>query len=1229
MTGVLTSEAGTRQPAGWPAAVDWSTSGVGYLSGTFTSGTNELVAVLSAGNTVEQVIEVSNVAPSPTIISISEPQEEGTAITVTATATDPAGVNDTLTYTWSVLKGDVAYASASGVDMTEYTFTPDDNGSYAVSLTVSDEDGGSATVESTVEVSNVAPRSLSIVSISEPQEEGTAITVTATATDPAGVNDTLTYTWSVLKGDVAYASASGVDMTEYTFTPDDNGSYAVSLTVSDEDGGSATVGSIIAVSSVAPSVAISGATAVDEGTSYSLTLTASDPVDDTISAWEVNWGDGIETVAADYGLGGNSVRAFNSTTGLWETVTIASHVYPDGDTVVSGGPTVRTITATATDEDGGPYVASPVGGIVVTVSDVAPTTTLAGNATSAEASSYQLTLGLVQDPGTDAVSAYFIDWGDGSDPDGDGQTGQWIQAAALPGNRIVSHVYADDSTPVGPTRVIKLGLLNEDGFFADVTTKNVTVTNAAPTVAQFNGPSTANESAGATFVFLNPTDVSAADRAVGYTYRLLDGTGAVLAETTVASTASVVSLSIPGSLLSDGPRDLTVIGRIVDKDGGHTDYTRPLHIDNVAPNVNAGPDRAIDAGTVFGQVGTFSDPGTDLWTAAVDYDWHSGDTDVVPLALNGKEFALNHVYAAPGTYTIHVTVFDDDGGAGTDDVVVTVSATTFQVVDFHGSQNGFDVMFNGAADLSRLNLYTGTTISGAADVTLVGQSTGAVRGSLVWDANTNTATFIKTGGPLAPDTYTMTLFSRSDGWTDGEGHLLDGDANSIDGGDFVRAFTVDAPATPVLTLPDFARGPGQSVDTDMHGTGLGVGLPVHISEADGVLSVEFELNYNPALLEITDVAFAAGTPSNWWLSVNNDVAHGQLFVSAAGSEALLAGSRDVFVLTATVPETAPYAASEALRLVGVAINGMDGQADVAIHKVAYFGDTTGENEINGRLVRSDDASPILRIGSHLQNGFDAYPLTDPAIIADIDGNGRVGSEDASYILRKSSHLPTPEIPPVPEPLPGLVLAGVDPVVSIPTGIVALPGSIVDVPVDIEGPDDAGVQYIDLQFTYDTRLLDLSNSDVRLADLTAGWNLLVNVDDSRGLAYVSAWGAAPLATGTGGILDMSFHVPVDVSGTSPITVAASPNGGLNSGALILTPVDGSVVVTKQTASRAVLRGRLNAVHDAALRELSAAALWLEELDGGDDAWGLGQSMIRSKNVAASVDAVFGRHANNQQ
>ena len=152
---------------------------------------DSLFLATPVGPQVGEVI-VNNVAPTPIITSISSPLQEGASISVTGTASDPAGGNDTLTYAWQVFKdgASTAFASASGVDQTGFSFTPDDNGSYQIVLTVSDEDGGSATVDQTISVANVAPGLQDIV-ITSPVNEGDLATFSGVIVDPS-TSDTFT-----------------------------------------------------------------------------------------------------------------------------------------------------------------------------------------------------------------------------------------------------------------------------------------------------------------------------------------------------------------------------------------------------------------------------------------------------------------------------------------------------------------------------------------------------------------------------------------------------------------------------------------------------------------------------------------------------------------------------------------------------------------------------------------------------------------------------------------------------------------------------------------------------------------------------------------------------------------------------------------------------------------------------------------------------------------------------
>ena len=106
---------------------------------------------------------------------------------------------------------------------------------------------------------------------------------------------------------------------------------------------------------------------------------------------------------------------------------------------------------------------------------------------------------------------------------------------------------------------------------------------------------------------------------------------------------------------------------------------------------------------------------------------------------------------------------------------------------------------------------------------LVGRSVGNVRGSLVWDDISGRLEFLASGGPLAPDTYTLTLASRADGLVGTSGQLLDSNSDGSPGGDYVYEFVVAASSDRVVGLADFVRAPRQPVE--LAGTG---GIPIRI-----------------------------------------------------------------------------------------------------------------------------------------------------------------------------------------------------------------------------------------------------------------------------------------------------------------------------------------------------------------------------------------------------------------
>jgi PKD repeat protein len=87
-------------------------------------------------------------------------------------------------------------------------------------------------------------------------------------------------------------------------------------------------------------------------------------------------------------------------------------------------------------------------------------------------------------------------------------------------------------------------------------------------------------------------------------------------------------------------------------------------VSNVAPLVDAGSDRTVDEGSWVTFAGSFSDPGVRDTFGIV---WEFGDGGV-----GGGTLYPSHFYAEDGIHTVTLTVTDDDGGTGSDTLLVTV-----------------------------------------------------------------------------------------------------------------------------------------------------------------------------------------------------------------------------------------------------------------------------------------------------------------------------------------------------------------------------------------------------------------------------------------------------------------------------------------------------------------------------------------------------------------------------
>jgi hypothetical protein len=114
--------------------------------------------------------------------------------------------------------------------------------------------------------------------------------------------------------------------------------------------------------------------------------------------------------------------------------------------------------------------------------------------------------------------------------------------------------------------------------------------------------------------------------------------------------------------------------------------THTLTIHNLAPQLEAGADETLmpPVAGAFRRNGiVFSDPGADVWNGTVNFGDGSG-AQALTIDQAAKTFDLAHTFTAEGSFTVTVTVCDDDGGAASDTFQVTVSLNTPPVAEAGG-----------------------------------------------------------------------------------------------------------------------------------------------------------------------------------------------------------------------------------------------------------------------------------------------------------------------------------------------------------------------------------------------------------------------------------------------------------------------------------------------------------------------------------------------------------------
>jgi len=535
------------------------------------------------------------------------------------------------------------------------------------------------------------------------------------------------------------------------------------------------------------------------------------------------------------------------------------------------------------------------------------------------------------------------------------------------------------------------------------------------------------------------------------------------------------------------------------------------------------------------------------------YDFNNDGTYEIVNSLSSSA-TVPASYLGSGTVTVAGRIMDKDGGftVYTTDITVTPVAPTFSVSSLTTNASGVDVVFSTPLDPATMTLYTGLGNAGAViDVTLVGSTVGAVKGSAVWNPATSTLSFVRTGTVLAADTYTFTLKGGASGLLNTTGQQLVGTSGV--GSDYVTTFTVSSASSPILTIADFARGAGQPIDVDP--ADLTSNLPITISNAAGILAVDFTLTYDPSLMTINSVAKGSALGAAWSL-VTNTTTPGILVVSLATSGlAPLSGTNlPLVVLDASVPSGALYESSAVLRFTSAALNagGIAVRTDNAVEKAVFLGDADGSKTYTGF-----DSTLIQRVVVGLDTGFAAHRWTDPVIVANATGTGTLNSLDATYVAQTAAGFTVAQIPALPGGTPSSAPAGIDPNISVPSNIAGSPGATVNVPVTLTVEPGANVYAAGYTIVFDATKLTLGTATLGAA--APGWNLVVNPNVAGQVTVVMYVADPPITDASDGVItNIPFTVAAGAAaGTTPLDVTAQQDGQLQN--LVWTDTDGSIQI----------------------------------------------------------------------
>jgi len=499
------------------------------------------------------------------------------------------------------------------------------------------------------------------------------------------------------------------NQTTYTYGPSDTGTqtfqlthqylddnptdtaqdiYTINVMVTDDDGGTDTADTTVAVRNVAPIVELDSVTMINEDGTATLTGTITDPGTLDTFTLVVNWGDTLSPdnqTTYTYGPSDTGTQTFQLT-----------HQYLD-DNPTNTAQDTYTINVMVTDDDGG----TDTNQRVATINNVLPVLTpISVSGDLIEGETVHIITLFIDASILDTYAAQ-IDWGDGTATES-----PTIDASIRSGTLSGSHVFIDQGTYMATIRVadddmsgdFENGLVNVDYVERSLA---IEILNADPEIAPFE-PHFVDEG--------QSTEISGTftDRGILDTHAAqIDwGDGGAPESMPIDQGSGSGSFGTSHIFADDGVYNVATT--VMDMDGGQSTTHFTVAVSNILPTLSVVEDQTVTMKEPLGVpfLGTFTDPGFNnpanpneapegsRENFYVKIDWGDLTSDLVmvstvidggPNVLTIGSFDGVHTYQDPALYTVTITLADDDSNGsydiGTFDVTVEVGSNGVQTAE--------------------------------------------------------------------------------------------------------------------------------------------------------------------------------------------------------------------------------------------------------------------------------------------------------------------------------------------------------------------------------------------------------------------------------------------------------------------------------------------------------------------------------------------------------------------